>query len=271
MATEEPAGILCRLNKYIASTGFCSRRKAEDFILSGKVAVNGETVTSLGAKVNTQTDTVTLCGKKLAPAGKFVYIMLNKPQGCVTTASDQFGRKTVMDYLRGINERVFPIGRLDYNTSGLLLLTNDGEFANKITHPKYKAEKTYDALVRPVPSNADLEKLRRGVLIKGESDFDKSAVSGKFFKTAPANVSVIKREKKLPGTADSDSDGTVMLEITIHEGRNRQVRKMCEAVGLEVVTLHRSRVGKLTLGALKPGRYRMLTKDEITAAASLAQ
>ncbi|MDR1688898.1 MAG: rRNA pseudouridine synthase [Clostridiales bacterium] len=271
MTLEESDGGLCRLNKYIASAGFCSRRKAEDFILSGKVAVNGEIVTSLGAKVNVQTDTVTLDGEKITPAKSFVYIMLNKPQGCVTTAEDQFGRKTVMDFLRGVNERVFPVGRLDYNTSGLLLLTNDGEFANKITHPKYKADKTYMAQVRPVPSSAALEKLRRGVLIKEENDFNNTGASGNFFKTAPAKVRVIKGEKNLNGTDNKNSEGTVMLEITIHEGRNRQVRKMCEAVGLEVVTLHRIKVGRLSLGALKPGAYRFLTKDEISEAMRLAQ
>lgn len=241
---------LCRLNKFIAGANVCSRRKADELIQSGRVSVNGKTVTELGVKVASG-DVVMLDGNKLKSNDGYIYIMLNKPTGCVTTASDQFGRKTVMDYVRDIKTRVFPVGRLDYNTSGLLILTNDGDFANKLMHPKNKTEKTYIVKVKSKPAVEELTKLRRGVVISENSEYgDKGGI--REYKTAPARVSVIEIEK----------DGAV-LEITIREGRNRQVRKMCEAVNCSVISLHRISVGSLSLGDLKPGSHRYLTAAEV--------
>lgn len=232
-----------RLNKFIAGSGVCSRRKADELIFEGRVRVNGEVVTEPGFRADPITDTVELDGKNLGLKEKFIYIMLNKPAGCVTTASDQFGRKTVLDYIADLPTRVYPVGRLDYNTSGLLLLTNDGEFANKIIHPKNEIEKAYIVKVKGEPDAEDITKLRRGVKIE---------VDGSLVKTRPARVSVLELGKQW-----------AMLEIVIHEGKNRQVRKMCEAVSLPIISLHRIRVGPLFLGDLKMGEYRFLTRAEV--------
>jgi len=236
---------LYRINKYIAEAGVCSRRRADEMVSNGRVTLNGETVKEPGVKIDPAKDEVCLDGKKLNLCRRFVYVMLNKPVGCVTTAFDQFGRKTVMDFIRGIGVRVFPVGRLDYNTSGLLLLTNDGDFTNKITHPKHKIEKTYIVTLNSPPKEDDLEKLRRGVIITGGNS--KTA-----FKTAAAKVKMLSSEEKYS-----------VLEITICEGRNRQIRKMCEALNLSVISLHRTKIGALALNGLKSGAYRYLTETDI--------
>lgn len=225
----------------IADSGFCSRRKAEELIAGGRVRINGHPV-KLGDKCGFR-DIITVDGERITvPRRKnYLYIMLNKPRGYVTTVSDELDRRCVMDLLEGVEERVYPVGRLDRNSEGLLLFTNDGEFANGIMHPSRHITKTYRVTVRPDVSDAQLVKLAEGVEIDGR-------------KTLPATVVVKDKE---PGRA--------VLLITIKEGRNRQIRKMCEAVGLEVACLRRISIGPLKLGMLKLGDYRELTAEELRA------
>lgn len=223
----------------IADSGFCSRRKAEDLISRGRVKLNGHPV-KLGDKCGFS-DLITIDGERIYMPRKknFIYIMMNKPRGYVTTVSDELDRRCVMDLLDGVDERVYPVGRLDRNSEGLLLFTNDGEFANSIMHPSRHIAKTYRVTVRPDINDEQLVRLSEGVEIDGR-------------KTLPANVVV--KEKQA---------GRVVMLITIKEGRNRQIRKMCEAVGLEVARLRRISVGPLRLGMLKPGTWRELTADEL--------
>ena len=228
-----------RLQKIMAQAGVASRRKCEELILEGKVQVNGETVTELGTKADPAQDIITVSGKPIKNEKK-VYVMLNKPKGVITSASDPEGRKIVSDYLKGIKERVYPIGRLDYDTEGLLLLTNDGEFANLLSHPKYHVPKTYLATVKGVPHGTELDKLRQGIMLEDGM-------------TSPAEV-----EYK---DVDPDNKQSV-ISITIHEGRNRQVRRMFEAISHPVLRLKRISYGDLLLQNLKRGLYRHLTADE---------
>lgn len=230
-----------RIQKMIADSGYCSRRKAEELISRGKVKLNGHPV-KLGDKCGYQ-DIVTVDGERLyMPRRKnFVYIMMNKPRGYVTTVSDELDRRCVMDLLDGVGERVYPVGRLDRNSEGLLLFTNDGDFANSIMHPSRHISKTYRVTVRPDVDDEQLIRLSEGIEIDGR-------------KTMPATVVV---KEKQPGR--------VVMLITIKEGRNRQIRKMCEAVGLEVARLRRISVGPLRLGMLKPGTWRELTAEELRA------
>lgn len=236
--------MLIRLQKYLAEAQVASRRKAEEIILQGRVRVNGEIITELGTKVESDRDIVTVDGKKVQISKKMVYIMLNKPEGCVTTVKDQFERKSVLDYVSDVKERVYPVGRLDYDTSGLLLLTNDGDLTYKLTHPKHNIEKTYIAMVDREPSMEDLENFKKGLFIDGR-------------KTAPAEIEIVKKSK------------LTTLNIKIHEGRNRQVRKMCAAIGCNVVRLKRISEGNLELGKLEKGTYRYLTDEEIKYLKSL--
>lgn len=221
-----------RLNKYIASCGICSRRKADDLILQGRVKINNEVVTNLGAQVNSN-DIVKVDNKEINKEEKKVYIMLNKPKGYVTTSHDQFNRKSVLDL---INEdvRVYPIGRLDMYTEGLLLLTNDGEFSNKMMHPRNKVEKTYIVTTDTKITNKQINDLRAGVDIGG-------------YITKPAKVRILNNNR---------------LEIIISEGKNRQVRRMCESVGINLLNLRRVKIGNLKLGNLQSGKYRYLTEQE---------
>lgn len=230
-----------RIQKLIADSGICSRRKAELLISQGRVKLNGHPV-KLGDKCGYK-DLITIDGERIyVPRKKnFVYIMMNKPRGYVTTVSDELDRRCVMDLLEDIEERVYPVGRLDRNSEGLLLFTNDGEFANSIMHPSRHVSKTYRVTVRPDINDDQLIKLSEGVEIDGK-------------KTLPANVVV---KDKQPGR--------VVILITIKEGRNRQIRKMCEAVGLEVARLRRISIGPLKLGMLKPGSYRELSAEELRA------
>lgn len=225
----------------IADGGYCSRRKAEALISQGRVKVNGRPV-KLGDKCGFR-DIVTVDGERLSMPRKknLVYIMLNKPRGYVTTVSDELDRRCVMDLIGDVEERVYPVGRLDRNSEGLLLFTNDGEFANSIMHPSRHISKTYRVTVRPDISDEQLVRLAEGVEIDGR-------------KTLPASVVVKDKEQ-----------GRVVLLITIKEGRNRQIRKMCEAVGLEVARLRRISIGPLKLGMLKAGTWRELTADELRA------
>lgn len=228
-----------RIQKMIADSGFCSRRKAEELISRGRVKLNGHPV-KLGDKCGFS-DLITIDGERIYMPRKknFIYIMMNKPRGYVTTVSDELDRRCVMDLLDGVDERVYPVGRLDRNSEGLLLFTNDGEFANSIMHPSRHITKTYRVTVRPDINDEQLVRLSEGVEIDGR-------------KTLPANVVV--KEKQA---------GRVVMLITIKEGRNRQIRKMCEAVGLEVARLRRISIGPLRLGMLKPGTWRELTADEL--------
>ena len=222
-----------RLQKILSARGVASRRKAEELIEAGLVTVNG-TVAGVGDKADPDRDIITVNGTGLPERGGLVYIMLNKPRGYITTMKDEKGRPTVADLTRDVGTRVYPVGRLDWDSEGLLLMTNDGDFANKAAHPSGNKEKTYLVTVRGDAERA-AEKLRAPMVIDG-------------YRIRPQKV-----ELTAPGT----------LRITIREGRNRQIRKMCAAVGLEVLTLKRMSVGPVSLGSLEPGRWRYLTEEEI--------
>lgn len=226
-----------RLQKYMARCGAASRRKSEELIEQGRVAVNGQTVTELGYKVE-EGDEVLLDGKALTPESRKVYIALNKPVGYVSTVKDERGRKTLLD-LVDVPERIYPIGRLDYDTSGLILLTNDGDIYNKIIHPREEKNKVYIALVQGILSREEIGSFEKGLEIEG-------------YVTAPAEI----HTRRILGR-------NAEVEITIHEGRNRQVRKMCEKIGHPVISLKRISVGKIQLGGLAEGKWRYLTEDEV--------
>ena len=227
-----------RLQKYIARCGIASRRKAEEIILQGNVKVNGIIVKELGSKINPEKDVVTVYDKKIHEKEEHIYIKLYKPEGYITTVKDQFNRKTVLD-LVNIKERIYPIGRLDYDTSGLLLLTDDGDLANKLMHPKYRIFKTYEADIKGSISEDSINILKNGILIDG-------------YKTAPAKVKLINRSQK-----------NTSVQISIHEGKNRQVRKMFEKIGHRVIKLKRISFGNINLGGLMEGQWIYLTDDEI--------
>lgn len=229
-----------RLQKYLAAAGIASRRKCEELILQGKIEVNGKVVTELGTKV-TDEDKIKYNGKIVKKEEEKVYILLNKPIGYVTTVKDQFSRDTVLDLVK-INKRIVPVGRLDMYTSGALILTNDGDLVNKLIHPKNEVNKTYNATVAGKVSIDDIKKLEEGVIIDED------------YKTKPAKVKILKidEEKNLS-----------RIQITIHEGKNRQVRKMCEAIGKRVIALHRSKFANLEVNKLKLGEWRYLTPNEI--------
>ncbi|MCD8391121.1 MAG: rRNA pseudouridine synthase [Firmicutes bacterium] len=233
-------GEIVRLQKYIAMSGTASRRAAEKLIADGCVKVNGSVIREQGVKVEIGADTVEVNGKTLKIKNKKYYIMLNKPVGYVSTVKDQFDRPTVLDLVKGeISARIFPVGRLDYDTEGLLLLTNDGDFTYRVTHPKFRMDKTYIALIKGGINAAGLARLRKGVKIDD-------------FTTSPAEVEIL-----------DVSAGRTTVKITIHEGKNRQVRKMFEAVGCEVIGLQRIKIGSVELGNLPAGRWRYLTEHEI--------
>ena len=235
-------GEIVRLRKYIAMSGVASRRAAEELISNGRVKVNDIKITELGTKVEIGADIVKVDNEIVSPEVKKYYIMLNKPVGYVSTVSDQFERPTVLDLIgEEIKSRIFPVGRLDYDTSGLLLLTNDGDFTYKVTHPKFNMNKTYIATIKGGITPKGLAQLRAGVVIDDG------------FKTSPAEVEMLSCEK-----------GYTVIKITIHEGKNRQVRKMFEAVGCKVTELERVNIGIVELGNLPLGRWRHLTSHEIS-------
>ena len=229
-----------RLQKYIAECGITSRRKAEELIINGKIKVNGKVVTELGTKINTSNDIVEYDNKMIKQEHKNVYILLNKPIGYVTTVKDQFGRPSVLDLVK-VKERIVPVGRLDFYTSGALILSNDGDFVYKITHPKHEIDKTYNATVKGIVTDDEIETLRKGVKID-------------HYITKPAKVKILKIDEE---------KNISRLEITIHEGKNRQVRKMCEAIGRKVIALHRSKIGNIGVKDLELGKWRYLTDQEI--------
>lgn len=230
-----------RINKYIASCGVASRRKAEEIILDRRVKVNGEIVSELSFNIDENKDIVEIDGKVISLSENHVYIVVNKPEGYITTVKDQFDRPSVLDLVTDIKERVYPIGRLDYETSGLLILTNDGDLTYKLTHPKHEIDKTYVALVKGQPTYEELKNFRDGLEIED-------------YKTAPAKIRVVDV---------NEEKNYSKCEIKIHEGRNRQVRKMCKAINHPVLRLRRIAMGEIRLKGLKVGEYRHLTKEEI--------
>ncbi len=235
---------LVRLQKYLADCGIASRRKAEEMILAGAVKVNGA-VAKLGDKVNPARDKITAHNKRVIPAQNLVYLMLHKPRGFVTTMSDEMGRKCVAQLVEDVGVRVYPVGRLDKDSEGLLLMTNDGAFAQALTHPSRHIPKTYRVTVRPGITDEQLTQLTLGVVIDGK-------------KTSPAEVRVVTREGQ-----------RVVLEVILYEGRNRQIRKMCEALGLEVARLKRIAVGNVKLGMLHNGDWRILSEQELSSLSAL--
>lgn len=231
-----------RLQKYMAECGVASRRKCEELISQGKVKVNEKIVTELGTKINPDKDKVVFNGKTLKyEDDEKVYILLNKPIGYVTTVKDQFSRDTVLDLIK-TNKRLVPVGRLDMYTSGAIILTNDGDFVYKVTHPKHEIEKTYNVTVKGVVTKEDIENLQKGVVI------DENYIT----KEANARILKIDKEKDIS-----------RIEIKIHEGKNRQVRKMCEAINKKVLALHRSKIGNIDVKDLKIGDWRYLKIKEV--------
>lgn len=227
-----------RLQKILARAGIASRRKAEDLIRQGRVAVDGRAMTEPGVKADPDRTRITVDGRPISLEKK-IYILLNKPAGYVTTLSDPQGRPIVTDLLSGISQRVFPVGRLDFDTEGALLLTNDGRLAHFILHPRYEVNRTYVAVVEGTPSDAGLRRLREGMLLDGKS-------------TWPAQVRILDRKK-----------GAATLEIVIHEGKKRQVRRMLAEIGHPVRSLKRTAYGRLRLGSLAPGSHRILTQKDL--------
>jgi 23S rRNA pseudouridine2605 synthase len=229
-----------RLQKVLAHAGVASRRHCEELIVQGRVQVNGKVVRELGTRVDPGTDRITVDGRPIR-LEQHVYLLLYKPTGVITSVSDPQGRRVVTDLLKGVKERVYPVGRLDYDTSGLLLMTNDGELANMLAHPSYEIDKVYRAWVRGIPSPEKVDRLARGIKLEDGM-------------TAPARARLLKT---------AAAGDRALLELTIHEGRNRQVRRMCEAIGHPVLTLERVKLGFLTLEGLEPGQYRPLTTAEV--------
>jgi 23S rRNA pseudouridine2605 synthase len=231
--------MLERLQKVLARAGIASRRGAEELIRQGKVRVDGKVVTEMGTKVDPETQVIKCNGVALASQEKKVYILLHKPSGYLSTVDDPQGRPIVTDLLKNIKERVYPVGRLDLDTEGALLLTNDGELAQKILHPSHEVNKTYVAKVKGVPGRKKLDELSKGIVLEGR-------------KTWPASIKVLSKKAQ-----------SATIRITIHEGRKRQVRKMFEAIGHPVLELKRIAYGQLELGELEPGKYRFLTPADI--------
>ena len=228
-----------RLNKYLADCGVASRRGCDAIIAQGRIKINGKTVTQLGIDVNPDNDTVSLDGKRLKPKRRDVYVMLHKPKGVVCTAKDDKGRKTVLDLL-DVKARLFPVGRLDYDSEGLLILTTDGELAQHLTHPSNEVPKTYVAKVEGRLTEADLNPIRNGIEIEGG------------YVTKKCRAHIIETNKEY-----------TKVELTLREGKNREIRKMFAAIGREVILLKRTKVGELTLRGLERGAFRKLSAEEV--------
>jgi 23S rRNA pseudouridine2605 synthase len=231
-----------RLQKILSRAGVASRRASEQLMLEGRVTVNGEVTRTLGAKADPASDDIRVDGRQVKVVAHFRYLLLNKPRGVVSTRSDPQGRPTVIDLLRGVTEYVYPVGRLDFDSEGMILLTNDGDFAARLTHPRHGVARVYEAQVVGVPDSRDLERLSRGIVIDGR-------------RTQPVAVRF-----HSPHSRDTR---TSILTLTVGEGRNRQVRKMCDAIGHPVMRLKRVAIGPLKETRLKPGEWRELTKEEV--------
>jgi len=227
-----------RLQKFLAHAGIASRRASEDIIKQGRVTLNGRTITDMGVSVS-ESDLVNVDGKLIENEEEKTYIMLNKPVGYVSTAKDQFDRPTVLDLVKDINKRLYPVGRLDYDTSGLIILTNDGDFTYQLTHPKHEIDKEYEALISGIPSDAEIKRFEDGLQIDD-------------YTTSPAKIIISEKNRN-----------NTLVHITIHEGKNRQVRKMCEAIGHNVLTLKRISVGPIALENLPEGKWRRLSDTEL--------
>jgi 23S rRNA pseudouridine2605 synthase len=249
-----------RLQKIISAAGIASRRAAEKLIEEGRVSVNGRTVTELGSKADPTADEIRVDERRVRSPEQHRYLLLNKPRGYVTTRSDPEHRPTVLDLLRGVREYVYPVGRLDFDSEGLLILTNDGELAARLTHPRHEVERVYEAQVLGVPDAHDLDRLRRGIVIEGR-------------RTSPAQVELVtdRRSSKPPAARSRNADETSLVRVTIHEGRSRQVRKMADAIGHPVRTLKRVRIGPIADKHLRLGTYRELTADEVRRLKKSAQ
>ena len=235
-----------RLQKHLAECGIASRRKAEELIAAGKVKINGH-IAEIGAKVDPKRDKVTVRGKAVVPVNEKVYILLNKPRGFVTTMSDELGRKTVSDLVADAQARIFPVGRLDRDSEGLLIMTNDGDFANKLTHPSSHVNKTYRVTVKGVAEEEQILQMKEGIVLDGR-------------KTLPCDCFVAERKP----------DRTVLIFV-LNEGRNRQIRRMCEEVGLEVLRLKRTEIAGVKLGMLPQGKWRPLNEREMRRLTSITQ
>src|SRR5688572_14348946 len=231
-----------RLQKIMSAAGVSSRRAAEKLISEGRVTVNGNVVTELGSKADPEADDIRVDERRVKKPQRHRYLLLNKPRGYVTTRSDPERRRTVLDLLKGVREYVYPVGRLDFDSEGLLILTNDGDLAAMLTHPRHEVDRVYEAQVLGVPDAHDLDRLSRGIMLEGR-------------RTAAAHVELL-RERRTEGD-------TSVLRITIHEGRSRQVRKMADAIGHPVRTLKRVRIGPLADKALRVGAFRELTEEEV--------
>lgn len=231
-----------RLQKFLAECGIASRRKAEEYIIEGRVKVNGKIQTELGTKINPEVDKVYFDEELIIKNDEKVYILLNKPIGYVTTVKDQFNRDTVMDLVK-IDKKVVPVGRLDMYTSGALILTNDGDFVYKVTHPKHEVDKTYNVTIKGDISIDEIEMLRKGVIIDG-------------YKTKSAKVRILNKV---------EDKNLTRIEVIIHEGRNRQIRKMFKSINKSVVALHRSKIGNISVNDMKIGKWRYLSQDEVNS------
>ena len=229
-----------RLQKFLAEAGVASRRKSEELILNGKIKVNGNLITELGTKVNPEKDEIEYNNKIVQVEKRKVYILLNKPIGYVTTVKDQFQRDSVLDLVK-VKERLVPVGRLDMYTSGALILTNDGDFVYKVTHPKHEINKTYTVTLKGIIEKTKVDELRKGIDIGG-------------YITKPAKVKILKTDEE---------KNISRLEIVIHEGKNRQVRKMCESIGYKVLALHRSKIADIGVKDIELGKWRYLSKNEV--------
>lgn len=239
MRTMGDTGV--RLQKILSGAGVASRRAAERLIVEGRVSINGQSVTALGTRADPFRDEIRVDGRRVQPAARKIYLLLNKPRGCVATRSDPEGRPTVLDLLPGVREYVYPVGRLDYDSEGLLLLTNDGELTARLMHPRHEVSRVYEVRVRGLPDQAALARLARGVVLDGR-------------RTSPAGVRLL-----------AAAPGSSTIELTLHEGRSRQVRRMCEAIGHPVMRLRRVRIGPLEDARLKVGTCRPLTPRELAA------
>jgi len=237
-----------RLQKVLSQAGVASRRLAEELIVQGRVQVNGRTVTELGTKADPDSDEIRVDGRRIHTQKRKRYILLNKPRGYITSRNDPEQRPTVMDLIRGVNEYIYPVGRLDYDSEGLLLLTNDGELAARLTHPRHEVDKVYHARVRGTPDDHAIDRLEKGVTIEGR-------------RTAPAKARVLDPPRK-PGTGPGEQ---TTIELAIHEGRQRQVRKMFDAIGHPVVRLKRVRIGPIADPDIPPGHWRELRPAELAA------
>lgn len=233
--------MIIRLQKYLSDAGICSRRKAEEHIIAGKVKVNDKIITQLGTKINTDSDIIYFENKKITIDKQKIYIVLNKPKEYITTVKDQFNRPAVTDLIKDIKFRLVPVGRLDYDTSGLLIMTNDGDLVYRITHPKHNINKIYIAKIKGIPTEKEIEQFKNGLYIDD-------------YKTSKADFEILKADKNFSE-----------VKITIHEGKNHQVKKMCAVIGHSVISLHRIAIGNIFLEDLYIGKYRYLTQNEINS------